>query len=96
MVGIPGRIISRPDTEAERNREEMAKKIGFEAYGVTDHMPDPVAQAIHLLLDHMHAVDTKIDRMCSSLAEQGIRSCDEKLPELKDTDFDAVKAEDDE
>ncbi len=96
VIGIPGRVISRPDNEAERNREEMAKKIGFEAYAVTDHTPDPVAQAIHLLLDHMHAVDTKIDRMCSSLAEQGIRSCDEKLPELKDADFDAVKAEDDE
>lgn len=94
VVGIPGRIISRAEDETERNREEMAKKIGFEAYGVTDHMPDPVAQAIHLLLDHMHAVDTKIDRMCESLAEQGIRSCDEKLPALKDEDFDAVRGED--
>src|SRR5690606_41594789 len=40
---FPGRIISRVEDETERNREEMAKKIGFEAYGVTDHMPDPVA-----------------------------------------------------
>lgn len=93
VIGIPGRVISRPETETERNREEMAKKIGFEAYGVTDHMPDPVAEAIHLLLDHLHAVDTKIDRMCSSLAEQGIRSCDEKLPELNDEDFDVVRGE---
>jgi serine O-acetyltransferase len=98
VVGIPGRVISRAqtgdaDSQTERNREEMAKKIGFEAYGVTDDMPDPVAQAIHLLLDHMHAVDTKIDRMCSSLSEQGIRSCDERLPELNDEDFDSVKAE---
>ena len=96
VVGIPGRVISRAETETERNREEMAKKIGFEAYGVTDHMPDPVAQAIHSLLDHMHAVDTKIDRMCKSLSEQGIRSCDEKLPALNDTDFDSVKEEDEE
>ena len=95
VVGIPGRVISRPQDEAERNREEMAKKIGFEAYGVTDHMPDPVAHAIHLLLDHMHAVDSKIDTMCKSLADQGIRSCDAKLPELNDKDFDAVKSEED-
>ncbi|MBQ0752968.1 MAG: serine O-acetyltransferase [Gammaproteobacteria bacterium] len=98
VVGIPGRVISRAptvdaDSQTDRNREEMAKKLGFEAYGVTDDMPDPVAQAIHLLLDHMHAVDTKIDRMCSSLSEQGIRSCDERLPELNDEDFDSVKAE---
>lgn len=93
VVGIPGRVIRQPETEEEKKRQEMAKKIGFEAYGVTNDMPDPVSQAIHLLLDHMHAVDTKIDRMCSSLAEQGIRSCDEKLPELNDTDFDPVRQE---
>ena len=52
-------------------------------------------QAIHLLLDHMHAVDTKIDRMCKNLSDQGIRSCDEKLPELKDEDFETVRQESD-
>lgn len=93
VVGIPGRIISRPEDETSRNREEMAKKIGFEAYGVADDMPDPVAQAIGLLLDHMHAVDGKIDRMCERLAEQGIRGCDDKLPELNDDDFESVRAE---
>jgi serine O-acetyltransferase len=93
VVGIPGRVIRKAETEEERKREEMAKKIGFEAYGMASDMPDPVAQAIHLLLDHMHAVDTKIDRMCKSLADQGIRSCDEKLPELKDEDFDPVRQE---
>lgn len=91
VVGIPGRVISKPDTEAERNREEMAKKIGFEAYGVTNDMPDPVQQAIRSLLDHMHAVDTKIDRMCSALREQGIRGCDEKLPALRESDFEMVE-----
>ena len=91
VVGIPGRVIRKAETEEERKREEMAKKIGFEAYGMASDMPDPVAQAIHLLLDHMHAVDTKIDRMCKSLSDQGIRSCDEKLPELKDEDFETVR-----
>ncbi|MFN3712718.1 MAG: serine O-acetyltransferase [Alcanivoracaceae bacterium] len=91
VVGIPGRVIRKAETEEELKREEMAKKIGFEAYGMASDMPDPVAQAIHLLLDHMHAVDTKIDRMCKSLSDQGIRSCDEKLPELNDEDFDPVR-----
>lgn len=94
VVGIPGRVIAKANTEEEKNREEMARKIGFEAYGVTNDMPDPVAQAIRSLLDHMHAVDTKIDRMCSALREQGIRGCDEKLPELNDADFDAVDGAD--
>ena len=95
VVGIPGRVIRQPETDKERAREEMAKKIGFEAYGMASDMPDPVAQAIHLLLDHMHAVDTKIDRMCKSLSDQGIRSCDEKLPELKDEDFETVRQDGD-
>lgn len=99
VVGIPGRVIAKTigggsSTDEERTREEMARKIGFEAYGVTNDMPDPVAQAIRTLLDHMHAVDTKIDRMCSALREQGIRGCDEKLPELNDADFDAVDGAD--
>lgn len=94
VVGIPARIISKPDSEEERKRQAMAEKIGFEAYGVTDNMPDPVAEAIRTLLDHMHAVDTKIDNMCRSLAEQGIRGCEEKLPELRDEDFEPVKSDD--
>ena len=91
VVGIPGRVINKPDSEEERRRVAMAEKIGFEAYGVTDDMPDPVAEALRTLLDHMHAVDTKIDHMCKALAEQGIRGCDEKLPELDDEAFEAVK-----
>jgi serine O-acetyltransferase len=96
VVGIPGRVIRKAETEAEIKREEMAKKIGFEAYGMASDMPDPVAHAIHLLLDHMNAVESKIDRMCDSLTEQGIRSCDEELPKLKDEDFEAVRGEEDE
>ncbi|MDF1820335.1 MAG: serine O-acetyltransferase [Alcanivoracaceae bacterium] len=94
VVGIPGRVINQPKTETEKNREQMAKKIGFDAYGVSNDMPDPVAEAIGVLLDHMHAVDTKIDNMCQSLAEQGIRGCDEKLPALHDEDFQSVRGED--
>lgn len=95
VVGIPGRIITRPEEkdEKEKNREEMAKKIGFEAYGVADDMPDPVAHAIGLLLDHMHAVDGKLDRVCDNLAKQGIRGCDDKLPELNDSDFESMRSE---
>ena len=31
----------------------MAEKIGFDAYGVGQDMPDPVARAIGQLLDHL-------------------------------------------
>ena len=92
VVGIPGRVIGRPVSEQEKNRQERAEKIGFQAYGVSNDMPDPVAEAIGALLDHMHAVDGKLDRVCDNLKRQGIQGCDEKLPELNAEDFEPVKA----
>lgn len=84
VVGIPGRIIAKDkvDENSER-RKAMADKIGFDAYGVTQDMPDPVAQSIFAILDHMHAVDAKIEGMCGALKKMGSDYCDEELPELK-------------
>ncbi|MCK0537767.1 serine O-acetyltransferase [Alcanivorax quisquiliarum] len=91
VVGIPGRVINKAPDDSERARAAMARKIGFDAYGVTDDMPDPVAQAIRSLLDHLHAVDTRLERVCTSLREQGIRGCDEEIPSLREEDFAAVR-----
>jgi serine O-acetyltransferase len=85
-VGIPGRIIVKNKEETEeqgRRRKAIADKIGFDAYGMTDEMPDPIARSIHNLLDHMHAVDVKIERMSSALGELGHKECTGALPELK-------------
>lgn len=83
-VGIPGRIIvKKEDTEADRRRQAIANKIGFDAYGMTDEMPDPIARSIHQLLDHMHAVDEKIDRMSTALGELGHKECTGELPKLE-------------
>ncbi len=49
----------------------------------TDEMPDPIARSIHNLLDHMHAVDSKIERMSCALGELGHKECTGELPELK-------------
>ncbi len=81
-VGIPGRIIAKDDVDAAR-RQAMANKIGFDAYGVTRDMPDPVTKSIFAILDHMHAVDTKIEGMCHAMKQMGSDYCDKELPELK-------------
>jgi len=86
VVGIPGRVVikSQPaDSEADRRRQAMADKIGFDAYGMTDEMPDPIARSIHNMLDHMHAVDNKIESMSNALGELGHKECTGELPELK-------------
>ncbi len=91
VVGIPGRVISNPGSSQESSgpqaekqthpndgkREHMAKKIGFDAYGTSSEMPDPVAHAINCMLDHMHSVDDKLDKMCTA-----IRSIDAEFPEI--------------
>ncbi|WP_304639068.1 serine O-acetyltransferase [Pseudomonas sp.] len=94
-VGIPGRIILKePATEfsdKDANRQAMAQKLGFDAYGVTADMPDPVARAIGQMLDHMHAVDKRLEGMCSALSELGSDYCAKDLPSLDERDFDALK-----
>lgn len=82
VVGIPGRIIAKGDKDTAR-RKAMADKIGFDAYGVTQDMPDPISKSIFAILDHMHAVDTKIEGMCGALKKMGSDYCDQELPELK-------------
>lgn len=61
VVGIPGRVVTRKEVQAQR--AEMAKKIGFDAYGASQDMPDPIANALDRLLDHMHKVEQRLDEL---------------------------------
>jgi serine O-acetyltransferase len=49
-------------------------------------MPDPLADAIHALLDHLKAVDTKIETMADSLAKLDKSFHSDALPTLADKD----------
>mgnify|MGYP000081332999 CR=1 FL=1 len=94
-VGIPGRIIIKEPAgeqgEQTARRQAMAEKLGFDAYGVTNDMPDPVARAIERMLDHMHAVDKRLEGMCAALSDLGSDYCAKDLPRLDDHDFDVLK-----
>lgn len=93
VVGIPGRIVRRRETdsdEQEERRRAMAEKIGFDAYGMTPDMPDPIANSIRSMLDHMHAVDEKLNGMCKAMQGAGINVCEQRLPAIKDELDDAV------
>lgn len=93
VVGIPGRVICKEgdgDCEKEQQRQAMASKIGFDAYGMSADMPDPIAQSIRNMLDHMHAVDNKISAMSKALEEMGT-DCGKSLPEIHDELFDGEK-----
>jgi len=67
VVGVPGRLIHRDSEQDTSHRKEIAKKMGFDAYGVTQDAPDPVAHAINCMLDHIHVMDKRMCSMCETL-----------------------------
>lgn len=74
VIGIPGRVVGPKATDSKsQQRQAMAKKIGFDAYGQSPDMPDPVAHAIDLILDHMHLVDHKMKVLSTALEKSGIK-----------------------
>ncbi len=94
-VGIPGRIIAKLDDEQEAKRQAIAEKLGFDAYGVTQDMPDPIARAIGQLLDHLQAVEGRLEGMCGALKALGSDYHAKDLPPLCSKDFAGVKEQGD-
>ncbi|ANB03520.1 serine O-acetyltransferase [Ectothiorhodospira sp. BSL-9] len=82
VVGIPGRIIT-PRSDDQKRREVMAQKMGFDAYGMTDDMPDPVAVAINRILDHLHTLDHRLDETSHALKEIGGDVDDSHIREIE-------------
>ncbi len=71
VVGIPGRVVRAPGDEANSHRQAIASKIGFDAYGTTQDMPDPVATAYNCMLDHMHLLDSRVEELQAALRQLG-------------------------
>jgi serine O-acetyltransferase len=66
VVGIPARVVGHATPSAEppdARRQAIAQRMGFDAYGLTQEMPDPVAHAINGMLDHLHAMDECIQTL---------------------------------
>lgn len=75
VVGIPGRIVRAASDEEiadqPAHRAEIARKMGFDAYGMSRDMPDPVAAAINGMLDHIHQTDQRIEELSNAVREIG-------------------------
>ena len=88
VVGIPGRVVRKePADGREKTREETARKIGFDAYGQRGEMPDPVANALNQLLDHIHVQDRRTEALCKALQEMGTQMPDVKMPDISPCDI---------
>ena len=83
VIGVPGRLVDPTKgkgDDARRNR--MAQKMGFDAYGVTQDAPDPVAHAINCMLDHIHVMDQRMQTMCEQIKKITGEQPEMDLPEL--------------
>jgi serine O-acetyltransferase len=89
VVGVPGRIVGADRPSEDKQRHATAKKMGFDAYGATSDAPDPVANAINSILDHVHGMDAKMDAMCQSVKRLDAEFSDIQVPDLGDCGIDA-------
>ena len=68
VIGVPGRLVDPTKGKGDQDRRHrMAEKMGFDAYGVTQDAPDPVAHAINCMLDHIHVMDQRMQAMCEQI-----------------------------
>jgi serine O-acetyltransferase len=75
-VGIPARILDGGQQEA---RAQMEEKVGFPAYGVSGDMNDPMAKAMHSLLNHIVRIDRRIEQILLQLERAGIQYSDAEV-----------------
>jgi serine O-acetyltransferase len=89
VVGVPGRLVAKPSTEEDIKRQVIAKKIGFDAYGMSQDMTDPMVNAVNLMLDHIHAMDGQMESMRKAIEEMGGKLDSLPLPELESCEIQA-------
>ncbi len=82
VVGIPGHVIDSKAKQKVTQRDAIASKMGFDAYGTSQNMSDPVSHSINRMLDHIHLMDGQIEGMKKALNEAGIEYKQKAIPEL--------------
>lgn len=75
-VGNPARVIDH--SEQGKQREAQAEKMGFSAYAVGRDQDDPLARAIHGLLDHAAETDRRLARLIEQMRAAGLK-CDDAV-----------------
>jgi serine O-acetyltransferase len=86
VVGIPARIVQEAPAPSDKV-VAIAKKMGFDAYGLSRDMPDPVTNAITAMLDHIQKLDDQLIRVCKLLHQLDSRMPELELKKLELPDF---------
>ncbi|HEY8554958.1 MAG TPA: serine O-acetyltransferase [Burkholderiales bacterium] len=82
VVGIPARVVSIGGEPRQTERDRLAQRMGFDAYGQPSHVADPIAHAINAILDHLHLIDHKLRVLSEAFEKQGI-NVNFDLPKLE-------------
>lgn len=86
-VGIPAHLVDSKK-KASTERDQLASKMGFDAYGSIVDMPDPIAHAINHMLNHINQMDKQVECLRQALKEAGIDCKTQVIPELTDCAID--------
>ncbi len=86
-IGIPARIVNNPKDPKHNQRNQMAKKFGFDAYAISNDSQDPVAKAIGRLLDHVNLLDSKLQEVTKAVNNVGGQVCEDVMPPVHVTEF---------
>jgi serine O-acetyltransferase len=86
VVGVPARVVSETRMPSEKV-VAIAKKMGFDAYGLTRDTPDPVANAIGAMLNHIQELDDRVIQLCTVLHKMDARMPELELKKLELPDF---------
>jgi len=87
VVGVPGRAVKK-DIQIDEKHQVLAARMGFDPYGVTRDAPDPVAHAIHSMLEHINVLDQRVQDMCAAMKELGAQLPDVELPDISGCDLE--------
>ncbi len=83
VVGVPGKIIGSLEHEKDKGHGVLAQKLGFDAYGASPDMPDPVANTFHGVIEHIQLMDERMEKLCLAIKELGGEVPGEKMPGLE-------------
>jgi serine O-acetyltransferase len=72
VVGIPSHRVNPERKTKQAQRQAIADKVGFDAYGMTSEMSDPVANAIDHLLEHILKLKEQVETLQQAIKEHGI------------------------
>ncbi|MBN2701828.1 MAG: serine O-acetyltransferase [Methylothermaceae bacterium] len=83
VVGIPAHVVGADRKASAAHKAAIAKQLGFDAYGLTPDMSDPVAYAINHMLEHIQALDRQIEELNTALRKAGVTPPQVSLPSLE-------------